>query len=270
MIVGNDDDRSLRDEVAALEWYHTIELAPGVVTPGWFDLRAITKQIPWPDLTGKRCLDVGTFDGFWALEMERRGAAEIVGVDLLDPRRWDWPVGSPEEVLEQVGRRKGAGRGFEIVQEALGSTVRRIELSVYDLDPDTVGTFDVVYLGSILLHLRDPVRALERVRTVCSGDLIVVDAVDLPLSTMTRRPVAVLDGRDRPWWWKPNVAGLVRMVEAGGFQVVGGARRIFMPPGAGQPLPPMSPRMLASRGGREMIVLKWRGDPHAVLRARPR
>lgn len=270
MIAGNDDARSIRDEVAALEWYHTIELAPGLLTPGWFDLRTVTNEIPWPDLTGKRCLDVGTFDGFWALEMERRGAKEVVGIDILDPLLWDWPVGSPQKVIDQVGRRKGAGRGFEIVHEALGSSVRRVELSVYDLDPETLGTFDVVYLGSILLHLRDPVRALERVRTVCDGDLIVVDAIDLPLSTMTRRPVAVLDGRDRPWWWKPNIAGLARMVEAGGFQVVGSARRIFMPPGPGQPLPPMKARMLASRLGRETIVLKWRGDPHAVLRARPR
>src|SRR5947199_1335555 len=57
------DDR-LANEVAAIKWYHSIELTPGVVTPGWFDTRAIAPQLPMPaDLAGKRCLDVGTYDG---------------------------------------------------------------------------------------------------------------------------------------------------------------------------------------------------------------
>ena len=80
---------SLRAALAR-QWYHTIELAPGVVTPGWFDTRPVSAKIPMPpSLAGKRCLDVGTFDGFWAFEMERRGAAETVGIDVLDPMQWD-------------------------------------------------------------------------------------------------------------------------------------------------------------------------------------
>ena len=65
-------------------WYHTLELAPGVVTPGWFDLRPIVSLLPWPDVRGKRCLDVGTYDGFLAFELERRGAAEVVATDISD------------------------------------------------------------------------------------------------------------------------------------------------------------------------------------------
>src|SRR5207244_1994191 len=95
---------TMREEIDALQWYHTLELAPGVLTPGWFDLRDLARDIPWPDLTGKRCLDVGTFDGFWAFEMERRGAAEVVAIDVLDPLRWDWPLGSPPNVIAEVGR----------------------------------------------------------------------------------------------------------------------------------------------------------------------
>ena len=67
-------------------WYHTIELAPGVETPGWFDLRPIVDQLPWPDVRGKRCLDVGTYDGFLAFEMERRGASVVVATDIAEPR----------------------------------------------------------------------------------------------------------------------------------------------------------------------------------------
>jgi tRNA (mo5U34)-methyltransferase len=48
-----------------LDWWHTIEVAPGVVTPGWWDLRPTAERLPWPGpLDGLRCLDVGTLDGF--------------------------------------------------------------------------------------------------------------------------------------------------------------------------------------------------------------
>src|SRR3954452_12785669 len=153
-----EDD--LAAEVGALDWYHTIELAPGIETPGWHDTRPILPQIPFPrSLTGKRCLDVGTFDGFWGFEMERRGAAEVVAIDILDPEHWDWPLGSERAVVEAIGRRKAAGRGFEIAKRELGSSVQRLEKSVYDVDETDMGRFDLVYLGSLLIHLRDPVRA---------------------------------------------------------------------------------------------------------------
>jgi tRNA (mo5U34)-methyltransferase len=85
------------------EWYHSIELAPGQVTPGWFDTRAAAAKVPLPErLDGKRCLDVGTWDGFWAFEMERRGADEVVALDIDDADGWDWP---PRERLR--GERAG-------------------------------------------------------------------------------------------------------------------------------------------------------------------
>jgi hypothetical protein len=37
-------------------WHHTIEIMPGVVTPGWFDLRPVVDRMQWPDVNGKRCL----------------------------------------------------------------------------------------------------------------------------------------------------------------------------------------------------------------------
>jgi len=264
-------DASLRAAIAELEWYHTMELAPGVETPGWHDTRPIVAELPLPaSLAGKRCLDVGTFDGFWAFEMERRGADEVVAIDILDPHEWDWPVGSKAETIADIGRRKGTGRGFEIAKRALGSSVQRLERSVYDVDEAELGRFDVVYLGSLLVHLRDPVRALERLRTVCGGTLIVVDGIDLALSLLLPTlPVATLDARGRPWWWYPNQAGLRRMIEAGGFEVVEPPRRLFMPPGAGQPVAPRHPRLLATREGRKALVIALRGDPHAAVVARP-
>ncbi len=263
---------ALLAEIAELQWYHTIELAPGVETAGWHDTRPIVKEVPFPaSLEGKRCLDVGTFDGFWAFEMERRGAAEVIAIDVLDPERWDWPIGSEDRVKAEIGRRKAAGRGFEIAARELGSQVKRLERSVYDLDVEEVGRFDLIYLGSLLIHLREPVRALERLRSVCAGTMIVVDGIDLPLSLLLPKlPVATLEGVGRPWWWYPNQAAQAQMLKSGGFDVVERPRRIYMPPGAGQPLPPFHPRLLLNRHGRQQLIIAQLGDPHAVAVARPR
>jgi tRNA (mo5U34)-methyltransferase len=254
--------------VAELDWYHTLELAPGVVTRGWQDTRDV--DIPFGDLTGKRCLDVGTFDGAWAFAMERRGG-DVTAIDILDPEQWDWPALSDDAVRETIGARKALGRGFEVAAEALGSKVDRLDCSVYDLDPDVHGRFDVIYVGSLLIHLRDPVRALERVREVCAERLILCDGIDLTLTLAhPTRPVATLDGRGRPWWWHLNQAGMRQVVEAAGFDVVSGPDRIYIPAGEAQPIARFKPKLLASREGRKGLVHAWRGDPHAVIVALPR
>lgn len=262
----------ISSRIAEHRWYHTLELAPGVLTPGWFDTRLALDFVPIPeDLRGRRCLDIGTFDGFWAFTMEERGADEVVAIDVIDPYKWDWPVGADEAVIADMASMKAGGTGFELAAEMLQSSVERLALSVYDLDPDTVGTFDFVYVGSLLLHLRDPVRALERVAAVATGEVVVVDAIDLELTLLQpRRAVAGFDGMGRPWWWKPNAAGLARLVESAGMEVFDGPHRFYMPVGAGQPVAPPPVRSLFRRAGREALVTARRGDPHAALRARPR
>ena len=252
-------------------WYHTIELAPGVVTPGWFDLRPIAPKVLPERLDGMRCLDVGTFDGFWAFEMERRGAAEVVAADILDPLAWDWPANSQDAVVQALEDRKDGGEGFRIAAEALGSAARHVERSIYDLDPGELGRFDFVYVGSLLLHLRDPVRALERVREVTAGQMLSVDAYDPVLSALApRRPIAGLDGVGRPWWWLPNLAGLRRLIEAAGFELTRPPTRVRIPRGQGQPRPLPTLRALRSRDGRRLLAGAWRGDAHAAILARPR
>ena len=259
------------EDALARQWYHTLELAPGVLTPGWFDTRQVLSELPFPtSLAGKRCLDVATFDGFWAFEMERRGADETVAIDLVDAAALDWPVNSSSAVIEAIGERKEGGRGFDIAHELLASSVQRIEMSVYDLDPEVVGKFDFVYVGSLLIHLRDPVRALERVRSVCRGSLLLVDNINLVLSLLhPRQPMAALDGVGRPWWWKVNMRGLVRAVEAGGFRLIQPPARIWMPPGSGQPAPRITRHLLRSAEARARFVGSLKGDPHGVILAEP-
>jgi tRNA (mo5U34)-methyltransferase len=217
-------------------WYHTLELGPGATTPGWFDLGPIVEEMPWPDVRGKRCLDVGTYDGFLAFELERRGAAEVVATDIEDHSRWDWPVRTrargPEHLARVAGQRKGLG--FDIAKEALGSSVQRVERSVYDLDPGRDGRFDVVVCGSLLLHLRDPVRALEAIRRVCAGSFLSAEQVDVRLSFLLRKSaVARFRGGENVQWWIPNAAGHRALVESADFTVVGKQRRYRIPFGEG-------------------------------------
>lgn len=270
-MTGAELTSTLRSRIQAHpEWYHTIELAPDLETPGWFDLRQVAGRVLPASLKGKRCLDVATFDGFWAFEMEQREAREVVAIDLLDPELWDWPAETTPEVMRTVGARKGAGEGFLLAREALGSKVERVALSVYDLDPGCLGMFDVVYVGSVLLHLRDPVRALERVRSVCKGTLLVVDAIDPLLSlSFPRSAVATLDGIGRPWWWRPNLACLARMVRSAGFKVLRRPRAMFLPPGKAQGRPGLSLGALSVREGRQVLMRTYLGDPHGFVMAVP-
>jgi tRNA (mo5U34)-methyltransferase len=217
---------ALRAAVAANPvWYHTMELAPGVTTPGWFDLRGMVDELPWPDVRGKRCLDVGTYDGFLAFEMERRGAAEVVAIDLASHEDWDFSVRDAAlgtAVLAQIAGEKG--RGFEIAAEALGSSVERRFISVYGLADSGLGMFDVVVCGSLLLHLRDPFRALDAIRRVCRERFMSLEQIDARLTLLhRRRPAMRLNGRSCQWL-TPNSAAHVRMIDVAGFDVLRAVR----------------------------------------------
>jgi tRNA (mo5U34)-methyltransferase len=219
--------QTLAAEVADYPWYHTLELGDGVVTSGMFDHRPVLKHYPLPhDLSGLRCLDVGTMDGFWAFEMERRGAREVVAVDAPDPLALDWPASlraTAEKTLDETKEER-----FALAHRALGSSVRRVARSVYDIDPEQLGSFDVVFCGDLLVHLRDPVGALERIHSVCSGSAIITNPIER-FGIRDRLPLARLDGVDEFGWWTTNLAGLVRMVRAGGFSKVDPSRPFKLP-----------------------------------------
>jgi tRNA (mo5U34)-methyltransferase len=253
-------------------WYHTMELLPGTVTPGWFDLRPILDRMPWPDVAGKRCLDVGPYDGFLSFELERRGAREVVAIDVPDFAGWDWPVRkrhSGPAVLRAQGV-AATGAGFEIARRCLGSSVERRELSVYDLDPDTVGNFDVVTCGSLLLHLKDPVRALEAIRSVCGGVFLSAEQIDVGMSLRhRRRAAAALLAGERCQWWVPNLAAYRALVAAAGFEIEQASSPYAIPLGKGHPAASAPPwRGLRSRLGTRLLT-RGTGVAHAALLAHP-
>ena len=212
-----DAASELVDEIAAINWYHTIELPGGIVTPGVYDHRPLVPHYGLPDdLSGQRVLDVAPFDGFWSFEFERRGAQ----VTALDIPRWselDHPTALRGYLLAR-GIDGETGAGFRLAAGLLDSKVDRVTGNVYDLSPDSIGTFDLVHVGDLLLHLRDPLRALERIRSVTAGRAMIVDSVsdDLP-SAPGRYITEYLGGWRDTVWWLPSVQTLAQMVIDAGF-----------------------------------------------------
>src|SRR5215813_2598194 len=138
--------------IHAIEWYHAIEVAPGIITPGRYDPKPLLDAMGFPaDLSGKSVLDIGAYDGFFTFEAERRGAERVVALD----------------------RHPASHKGFALAHELLGSKAEYVEGSVYDLSPDIHGTFDVVFFLGVLYHLRHPLLALEKIHSVCREMLFV-------------------------------------------------------------------------------------------------
>jgi tRNA (mo5U34)-methyltransferase len=267
-------DTDLRARVDAHPlWYHTLELPGGVVTPGWFDLRGVVAKMPWPDVAGKRCLDIGTWDGFLAFEMERRGAAEVVATDIRDHADWDHLPRFRAEAIAFYEENAGTkGEGFVIAKEALGSKVEREWINIYDLSPERVGTFDVVVLGSLLLHLQNPFTALDAVRSVVKegGRFLSAEQINVPTSLFARRrPLLTLEGVDGRWT-VPNAAGHRKMLEMAGFDTISETAPYMIPFGPNQPDRPAGLRYQRRRLAERAVMRSGEeGVPHhAVLSQR--
>lgn len=257
-------------------WYHTIDVAPGVVTPGWFDLRHSLDHVPFPDVRGKRCLDIGTFDGFYAFEMERRGAAEVVAVDVEDHEEWDWPAdarkGGPLAMRDPGMSGPPKGAGFRLVADLIDSKVDWRVCNIYDLDPAELGTFDVVVCGTLLLHLQNPVKALEAVRSVCDGVFFSSEQLEVWLTILGRgRPLAKLRGTGQTCqWWLYNSACHQQMLFSAGFEVTEKSA-FYINRFNVHPKTRRTPRTLPSLLARQALTKDGHeGILHRALLARPR
>ena len=220
-------------------WYHTIELRPGEVTPGQVDLRALPGKLLPADLRGRRALDAGTFDGFWAFELEKRGA-DVVAIDVEKIDDAQWPPVRREQMRAQVAELDlELGRGFRTAAEALGSNVERVICDIRELEPDRVGgPVDLAFCGALLLHLRDPVGALERLHDTLApgGSLVLLEPIVVRETLLSPRcPVARFEPLSTSFnWWRPNVAALTGWLRTAGFSRV--ERRGFHRPPAKAPM----------------------------------
>jgi hypothetical protein len=160
-------------------WYHTIELAPGIVTTrAAYDHRPIVDRVGLPkSLAGKSALDVGTADGFWAFEMESRGADRVVAIDIARVSESDvTPVRKPHLPADWHTAGNYCAERFATAHAMRRSRVEYRTCSVYNLSPDSVGRFDVVYCGSLLVHLFNPLQALCNIRTV-TKEMAIIETV---------------------------------------------------------------------------------------------
>lgn len=228
-------------------WYHTIELPGGLITPGLYDLREAVPNFHFPDdMRGMSVLDVGTATGFFGFEFARRGA-HVTVVDLPSLYALDrFPGQDIEHTLEKIGemivpKSLGQMRGyvrkytaeqlyfyllegpFEFCRKLLNAPVERFLSTVYDLSEAKLGRkFDVVFLGDILLHTLDPLKALAAVAPLCHGTLVLSQMMP---EDPNEEPAMLYVGGDSPSsdevsWWLPNKTCLVQMLKKLGFRSV--------------------------------------------------
>jgi tRNA (mo5U34)-methyltransferase len=197
-------------------WHHIIHFPHGIAAPGAYDPRQLFDRLGLSDLRGLRVLDIGTRDGYFAFACEHLGA-EVVAIDHIDP----------------------ANTGFQAARRIFGSSVEYVQANVYTLQPEQLGTFDVILFLGVLYHLRHPLLALDRLRALSRGLLFVESLVcDQSVFTGLQRsqPLAQLApglvdipmaqflpfGRFHPDWtnkWSPNIACLRALVEDSLFTV---------------------------------------------------
>ncbi|MFO0954341.1 MAG: hypothetical protein U0835_24920 [Isosphaeraceae bacterium] len=187
-------------------WYHTIELA-GTRHPCRVGPPRDRRQGRLPrSLKGKTALDVGTANGFWAFEMEGRGAEKVVAIDIgslgdVDLIPAPRAATCPPEVLEN----RAWQIQFATARAMLGSKVEQRTLGVYDLSPETAGVVDVVYRGSLLIHLFNPLQALINIRSVTKEVAVVETTSFRPPrpdpAAVPRPPLHVV--RHARQGWKP-------------------------------------------------------------------
>jgi tRNA (mo5U34)-methyltransferase len=201
-----------------VSFYHTVDVGHGVVIHGHYDHRPVLSAYRFPDVAGKRVLDVGRASGFFSFVFERMGAAHVTAVDL-PPSRAKNIVGLEAPVCEGVGR-----LDFFICHALLRSKVEPVWADANGISEANVGAgYDVAFVGSLLVHLADPIGCLARIRQVLKpgGVCIIANPIgrfDHLLSYVISRPTARLAPSDkRTSWWIPNIPCLIEMPRRAGF-----------------------------------------------------
>jgi hypothetical protein len=191
-------------------FFHVIDLPGEETTQGWWDFRLTEATYHGNvDLRGKRVLEIGAATGSHSFWMEAQGA-EVVPYDLSPKDSWDiMATADQEEHLVDKAMRSLMGalnNGWYYCRNRLGS---RLELefgSIYEI-PASLGMFDVVTFGSVLLHTRDPIGALLSAADRATDSVIITDRLppnlDLSRPLMEFMPVksAAKDFGGWTWWW---------------------------------------------------------------------
>ena len=242
------NDNEVQQCIAELpRWYHRFYFDNGVSVRGDYDVEADVADYGFPEsMEGLCVLDVGTGAGWFAFYFEQQGAV-VTTVDARGYRdfdvygRYNYPSIGRErrepDRLDQDGRPvhfSPVSRGFWIMKDLLGSAVRFRNSRVYDLSPSLFGgeKFDLVFLGAILRHLRDPIRALIAVRSVCRHRVMASTPVVLGEQEADVLPRQYLPYTypDKLSWWLPNEACFGHWFLAAGFIAIDVGRQVTLRP----------------------------------------
>ncbi len=197
---------------ALAPWYHSINLGDGIVTPGWFGIKAqwesVRKVRQQIDYAGKNVLDIGSRDGMWAFEAEELGASIVVATD----------IGFNERLLLAK-----VLRGSKVIPYQNCPAEKLTErLDCFRREHGGV-KFDIIQHLGVLYHLPDQIRSLWECRKniVDGGTLILETAIlrkdDVPLGRFNS------DGgvySDAETFWALNEAALYGILNLVGFEVI--------------------------------------------------
>jgi tRNA (mo5U34)-methyltransferase len=148
-------------------------------------------------------LDVGAWNGCVSFECERRGAAEVVALSLEDP----------------------ATTGFDRLSSVLEvARTRYVRGTIYDLNPDRLGLFDLVICFGVIYHLRYPVLGIDNLRRVANGDLYLETHIsDAELGDAAQKPLLQFYPGDElvhaSNWFGPTSTAVNLLLETAGFSI---------------------------------------------------
>lgn len=217
-------------------WYHSFYFDNGYSVKGDYNIGLDIGDYGFPsDMSGMKVLDIGTGAGWFSFFFEQAGA-QVTTVDARGYSdfdvygRYKYP---PIETEKQTPDRwdeagqpiyhSPVSKAFWIMREALGSKVNFVNARVYEICPELFDNqqFDLVFMGALLLHLRDPIGALMAARSVCSGQLV---ATTRTMPEHDDNPFPFMDlpftSIDKISWWRPNKACFKHWLLAAGFSSV--------------------------------------------------
>ena len=215
----------IRQRVAELgQWFHNLDLGGVKTAPDHFlgdypevKWQRFASAVP-EDLSGKSVLDVGCNAGFYSIQMKRRGADRVVGID------------TDEQYLDQA----------RFAAKVSGAEIEFRNLSVYRVG-ELHEKFDLVLFMGVLYHLRHPLLALDLLHEYAVGDLLVAQSMlrgssesidvppDFPFWESERFEnekfprmyfVEKRYANDPTNWWIPNRACFEAMLRSAGFEIL--------------------------------------------------
>lgn len=228
-------------DTEGIHFYHSFDLNNGTRIRGDYDMARSLSSYPFPrDMAGLRVLDIGPASGWFSFYFESLGAdvtvVETRGYGDFDRAgfyNYEDPQSPPDRIHNGQPIWYGpVSSSFWLMHDALKSKVEWVNARCYQVSPEVFPEpFDLVFMGQLLLHLRDPIGALRAARSVCRGQCIATtfdwlehESAEMPMQCM---PWMSLDTIS---WWLPNKAALRQWMQAAGFRDVNVERRLVIHP----------------------------------------